>query len=77
MENNFLKQQLQKNLASNEQLKELQDEIQKMKKRVVILKRRNDELENQRKDEIDIMVTAMEEWYAVGFPGVNPCKTAK
>ncbi len=31
-----------------------------MKKKINILKRRNDEIENQRKEEIDVMVGIME-----------------
>jgi hypothetical protein len=47
----------------SKQCKELQDEVEKMKKKINILKRRNDEIENQRKDEIDIMVGIMEQFY--------------
>ncbi len=44
----------------SKQCKDLQDEVQKMKKKINILKRRNDEIENQRKEEIDVMVGIME-----------------
>ncbi len=44
----------------SKQCKDLQDEVQKMKKKIVILKRRNDEIEDQRKEEIDVMVGIVE-----------------
>ena len=61
----MLKQQLQKMQSSSsldsKQCKEMNDEIQKMKKKINILKRRNDEIETQRKDEIEIMIGIMEQ----------------
>jgi hypothetical protein len=60
----MLKQQLHKMQSSSsldsKQCKDLQDEVQKMKKKIVILKRRNDEIEDQRKEEIDVMVGIVE-----------------
>ena len=60
----MLKQQLHKMQSSSsldsKQCKDLQDEVQKMKKKIAILKRRNDEIEDQRKDEIDVMVGIVE-----------------
>jgi hypothetical protein len=40
-----------------------------MKKKINILKRRNDDIENQRKDEIDIMVGIMEQLYVSSAVG--------
>jgi len=42
-----------------------------MKKKIVILKRRNDEIDNQRKEEVDILVGVMEQFYANSFQNVN------
>ncbi len=49
--------------ADSKHSKELQDEINKMKKKITILKRRNDDIENQHKEEIDIMVGVIEQCY--------------
>jgi hypothetical protein len=35
-------------------------ENDKLKKRLVVMRKRNDELESQRRDEIDLMVSAFE-----------------
>lgn len=35
--------------------------------KIVILKRRNDEIDKQRKEEIDIMISAMEQCYYNSF----------
>ncbi len=53
----------------SKQCKELHDEVEKMKKKINILKRRNDDIENQRKDEIDIMVGIMEQLYVSSAVG--------
>ncbi len=57
--------------ADSKHSKEMQDEINKMKKKVNILKRRNDDIENQHKEEIDIMVGVIEQCYITSFQG--PC----
>lgn len=73
----MLKQQLHRMQSStsldSKQVKDLQDEVQKMKKKINILKRRNDEIENQRKDEIDVMVGIME-LYAGSLTGGQSAK---